>query len=308
MFEGSLFDYPERRGWDKDKLYRGDFEGKSLEDLQGFLQEWLYFGPLFHVLDIPGMSFNPRDFVYRDEEGEEWITTEKLPDYMKRWYFRPSSGWQGGRSLEQREETFKHVYAGLIEIHRYVLRYCGRDSNAGKYHPTTTFWPLSPELSLSIIVLGDSLTKAGYEATGKNFNLNWGNSSLLFDRMIASGWCPNVVSTLTTTQQVHLFYSAQTLGAPYQIKNHAGCSELMCQVDQVDDTVYQTEHTTDGCKCDFRGPDIDEVIEILRAGDIPLIECHESNGSFDVKVVKAMSGTPSRDYIAISHICKVSHL
>lgn len=303
MFHGSIFDYPERRGWDKEKLYLGDFEGRTLEETRGFLQEWLYFGPLVHILDIPGMSFNPRDFIYH-EDGKQWITTKKLPEYMKRWYFQPEFGHMGGRSLQQRQETFQQALSGLQTIHRYVLRYCGKDSNRGIFYPPTTFWPLSPELSLSIIALTDSLTKAGFEATNMSFNLHWGVSGFLVDRMVDSGWCPNLISTLTTAQQIHLHYSAYTLGAPDRRNNHGNCDELVCKVDQIDEKTYKTEHTIENCKCDFKGPLISEVVEILKNGDVPLVECYESGDNFEVRVVEQTATSPSRSYVAISHVCK----
>lgn len=308
MFRGSFFDYPERRGWDKDKLYLGDFSGKTLEETQGFLQEWLYFGPLFHILDSPGMSFNPRDFIYQTEDGKEWITTETLPKYMEQWYFQPQFEYRGGRSLEQRQQTYRHVYSCLKEMHRYVLRFCGIDSNSGKYYPPATFWPLTSELSLSILVLADSLTKAGFEASGISFNLDWGTSGLLVERMIGSGWCPHVINTFTTSQQVHLHYSAETLGPPYKEKNHINCNEFTCTTDQIEEKSYITEHTEEGCQCEFKGPRINEVVEALGSGCIPLVECHETDNSLEVRIVKRTATSAHRNYVAISHVCKAYKL
>jgi hypothetical protein len=62
-FSGSILDYPERQGWDREALYRGDFEGHSLEETRGLLQEWLFFGPLFHAFDVPGIDFRVADFI-----------------------------------------------------------------------------------------------------------------------------------------------------------------------------------------------------------------------------------------------------
>lgn len=304
VFEGSFSDYPERRGWDKEKLYLGDFDGKTFEDTRSFLQEWLYFGPLFHIFDAPGIEFNYQDFIYKTEDGQEWITTTKLPAYIAKWYFQPRVEYMGGRSAEQRKQTFTHVYSCLKEMHRFVLRFCDRDSYSGKYHPPTRFRPLTPELSLSIIVLADSLTKAGFEATNHAFNLDWGVSGLLVNDMTAMGWCPHVIGTLTTTQQVHLLYSASTLGPPYLQGDHTGCNEFICKINQIDPRTYKSEHATEGCKCDFKGPDVNEVIEALRSGHIPQIEVHEQGHDIEVRVVKQSNTNSRQNYVAISHICK----
>jgi hypothetical protein len=92
----------------------------------------------------------------------------------------------GGRLEKQRQADFQHLSQALRTIHRFVLRYCGKDSNNERLYPTPTFWPLSPELSLSIIVLCDSITKMGFEGARMNFNLSWGECGLLYDRMIAA--------------------------------------------------------------------------------------------------------------------------
>ncbi|MCJ1306684.1 hypothetical protein MMC25_000327 [Agyrium rufum] len=248
-FSGSIFDYPERQGWRREALYKGDFEGHTLEETRGLLQEWLFFGPLFHAFDTPGMNFCADDFIRRDGEGQVWITTEKLPVYAKKWFF-PSDGPHYTRTMrpeQERQADFQHLYPALREIHRFVLRYCGMNANNGRLYPKPSFWPLTPELSLSIIALCDSITHMGFEGTDMSFNLTWGLSGLLYHRMIASGWCPNALSRFTTSQSIGLFYSAETLGNPPLIQDHSKCNEWLCKLDQVDEVTYKTQHVIKDC-------------------------------------------------------------
>jgi hypothetical protein len=46
---GSFADYLERKGLDKQKLYRGELEGRSPEETASILQAWMYFGLLYQV-------------------------------------------------------------------------------------------------------------------------------------------------------------------------------------------------------------------------------------------------------------------
>jgi hypothetical protein len=303
MFEGSWHDYPERRGWDRKMLLQGNFEGKTLAETRSFLQEWMYFGLLFHIFDQPGMSFNPQDFLRQTSHGLI-ITTQKLPEYAEKWYFRPRFGLHGGRSIAQKQETFNHAYTCLKELHRFVSRFCGKDSNSGRFAPPATFWPLTPEISLSIIALADSITKLGFESTGISFNLDWGISSLLYDRMVASRWCRNVVKALTTTQQVHLLYSAETLAPPDLPMNHVCGEGLFCTADQVENDSYETQHTQIECRCGFEGPSVEAIVAILESGDIPVIKCEDQVNGLDIRVVPQKSVSLGSNYVAISHICE----
>lgn len=304
-FSGSILDYPERQGWDRNALYKGDFTSHGFEETRALLQEWLFFGPLFHIFDVPGIDFDVEDFIRRDEHRETWVTTAKLPLYAQKWYFRLGlEQHQGGRTVEQKKADFQHINKCLRMIHRFVLRYCGKDSQNGKLYPPSTFWPLSPEISLSIIVLADSITKIGFEGTGMSFNLDWGWSGLLYKRMAAAGWCPNLLSILTMTQEVGLMYSAESLGMPLVKKDHSNCDELVCKTDRVDEKTYETQHVIEGCGCKFEGPRTDDVVKILDRGGIPVVKCHGKGDALEVHVFEHMTDENDGKYVAISHVCK----
>src|ERR1700730_13101434 len=65
--------FPERRGFDKDRLLRGDFEGWSNADLNELFQSWLFFGMLHEVLTTAGEDVNLADFVETNNEGKRAI-------------------------------------------------------------------------------------------------------------------------------------------------------------------------------------------------------------------------------------------
>ena len=50
MYDGGDFNtYPQRVGWDQDKLWNNDLQGRSMQDAIAFLQTWIYFGLLYQV-------------------------------------------------------------------------------------------------------------------------------------------------------------------------------------------------------------------------------------------------------------------
>jgi hypothetical protein len=81
---GTFLDYLERKSWDKQRLYKGQLEGRSFEETASILQSWMYFGLLYQVLQPVNETLNPSDFLRPGSDGKQEITTKKLPDYILR--------------------------------------------------------------------------------------------------------------------------------------------------------------------------------------------------------------------------------
>jgi hypothetical protein len=165
-----------------------------------------------------------------------------------------------------------------------MLRYCTIDSS--KYMEPPTFWLLSPGISLSIIVLADSLTKGAFEITQFRYNLDWGVIGLLVNRMTELGWCKNAISILTTAQQVHMLYCASSLGSPPEKKDHCACTEYVCKADQIDEQNYSAKHRPDCAGCAYVRPSITNLVKILEKRSTPLISYREVNGQVEVEVIE----------------------
>ena len=298
-YDGLSFDkYPERKGLDKGKLLRGELDGYPPGFVASFLQTWMYFGLLSAVLDVPGANYNPEDFISEDNLRRRLVTTRKLRGYVIAWYFRENDG-----SLEDRSRRFSNMQGCFIELKPFVYRYCS--ANASQYYKAPSYWPLTPEISLSIMVLADSLMRAGWLITQKPFNHDWGVSSLLVNRMKDLGWCLNTISILKTAQQVHMLYYASTLGRPLMAsKNHSDCNDFSCKADQVDIHSYRTKHRSQCRDCKFLGPPKDKVLEILNNGSIPLVMLQEINGELQIDVISQAECPHPPEYVAISHVCE----
>ena len=234
MYDGLEFaTYPQRKGWKFDRLWYGDLQGGTLLDAASFLQTWLYFGALFHVLAPIDPSFDPGDFIETRSNGKKFISTAKLPEYVLKWEEVDRS-----RTKEQHQERHKHINALFVEMNVLTSLFCrgqSMDPNGSKDR-----YYLPAEIGVSVIMLLDSITKAGFTITGIPFNYDWHPSELLIEQMKAHGWCPSAIETLRRGQQVHNLYSASTLGPPPVVEDHTTCTNMLCKKDQIG----QTETTT----------------------------------------------------------------
>jgi hypothetical protein len=195
-YDGKGFSgFPNRMGFDKTRLLSGDFTEQSDEATAALLQAWLYFGLLIEVM---GDGLRREDFVYQDDTGRHFITTETLPQY-----------------IEERSKQLRKSKSASAEL---AIRSCLDEANmfasllsGGLSGPTTC--PLSPEISLSIMALVSSIEAALWHAEKSiGFQIQkkrWGCSMYLHNKMLLDGWCPNDLRRLHEYGSVPLMYSAR---------------------------------------------------------------------------------------------------
>ncbi|KAF4617088.1 hypothetical protein G7Y89_g15061 [Cudoniella acicularis] len=127
-------------------------------------------------------------------------------------------------------------------------------------------------------------------------NSEWNNASLswkscawgLQDRLIATGWCPSLLSELVAVDNL---YTAYTQGRPIIPADHVGrqCNSRICNVNKIDDSTYMTKHVVDGCQCNFIGPPIDDIVSSLRQGFVPIVEVREVDNGLIVRVTQTVN-------------------
>lgn len=161
--------YPKRKDWTKHDLEGGsNFGGRSDHEVEAFFQTWLYFGCLIKVFGAVDVELKATDFI-RDSK---FITTEKLPKLIQEWKEREekenkacerTSSHKKKRLIEKAQEQRKSNVEKVISIvQHYMQRYCDikdREPAGVKSHS----WPISPEISLSIMALGWALHSASRE-------------------------------------------------------------------------------------------------------------------------------------------------
>ena len=164
-----------------------------------------------------------------------------------------------------------------------------------------TFLPVSDELSLSIIVSAEALNSAGSTTLTATFRAGWSPSTLLMNRIKRDGWCRDVIfSLMENFSQTRLLYHASTLGKPMTNEHHGDCDFMEYKRNVYDERNYSVQHVSGCLGCEFKGPSVDKVIEILRCGGIPVVARQMAGGELQVEVCKC----DLNDYLALSHVCK----
>jgi len=296
MYDGGDFaQYPTQQGWDVRELQDDPLQGRTADEAAAFLQAWAYFGLLSTVFQPVSATFNLFDFVERDADDSRWVATKKLGAYILEW-----QRWEAKRTAEERKQRFTAIKTCLDMLLSTVTRLCRVDWAQHRSAPEQ--WPLPPDVGLSILILGDTITWAGYQATGHKFNLDWGYSPVLQRRLRDAGWCPRAIQTLLKGQQLQLLYSASTLGAPLVRQDHQRCNDKLCRWEQIDEKTYRTQHRSD-CdqQCQWMRPVNNEYFPILRAKDTPLLHLAVVDG---VERLVVSGSAEISEYVAISHVCK----
>lgn len=291
MYDGGDFGtFPQRCGWTVDELQLKRLKKLPKDEAAAFLQSWLYFGFLSHVFKPLHLDFDPFDFVREDETGRRLVTTRRLPEYVLKWGVMESQ-----RTPDQQLERFNHLKSGFTLLHRFTICYCHKD---------TSQWPLEPEICLSIIILADTLMKAAFEILKRPFNIEWGVSEFLVEKMKRSGWCIRAISTMLKGQQIHNLYYASTLGSPEVVKDHGNCNEHVCRWEQVVENEYVIKHRPDCEGCALIMPSIDRIVTIIRAGQIPGMRLKLAEGTSGQREIEVVELSPTIPYVAISHVCE----
>ena len=282
--------YPERSGWDKYRLFCGDFSEHGEAETASFLQTWLYFGMLSNFF---GSRFVLNDFT-RLDGSRKLIMTTNLLQYVKSLKSVQADWPEGNRQrwVKEVEECFRET-KHMIEI--FGQRPC----------------PLPQEVLLSIMVLGSTLTYVyrwvAYTSNAERFSIaesspitSWGTSFLVVKRMFEAGWCPSEIARLHSNFDVIGMYYTSFFERPNNDRNHAACSRSGCVEDRIKAATYKTKHAD--CEgCFFEGPNLSEMIRILENGAYPLILLNESEHGAKIET-RVVSSSLALPYTAISHV------
>lgn len=232
-----------------------------------------------------GLIFRSHDLVSQSSrQTGKVITSAGLDDLLKQW------------SPQGRHSTARpsHAHArGCIEFAASTSAVF-EDSSVGDIAPIPT---ISLSVRLLIITLRALLASHGYTTTDhdpRSIPLVSGTSKptppaqLLMTRMADNGWCPFHIYQLCRSQNYAVTYFVSQLQHPASDGvNHTACSETQSVGKNIKDN-YESKHKRDGCGCSMVSIPVNEIIEILRQGGIPLVSIHESpyHGRLEVRVRK----------------------
>ena len=137
--------YLSRRGWNQRLLDNDDFTNdgtRSLHETAADLHNWLYFS-MIH--EIHGDVHH--EYVTWDAERGWTVTTCKLSAHLAAWDLR-----LGLMSSRQRRAEVEKAKTCLLEVDAVIAKHQHLDH--------VYAWPLSPNVSLSIMLLMEALDEA----------------------------------------------------------------------------------------------------------------------------------------------------
>ncbi|KAI0376966.1 hypothetical protein F5Y04DRAFT_194439 [Hypomontagnella monticulosa] len=298
-YEGNDFDaYPSRQGWDKTRLFAGDFSQHPADRTAAFLQNWLYFGVLSEVLGDLGSKANYSQPWPPLENGR--VATQHLDDHLSSCMDNLIQIWKVGPQASQRR-----LYK-LERMLKQVSLFCCRMTVpeetdwAGRHT-----WPLPSEVDFSIRVLGSYMSAGIYEAlwhvVPDSFfaNLKFGAGYLPKSRMMTAGWCPSDISmALEQFSPASLHYVSML--RRNTVRDHSNCSSEACLASQVNEASYITKHAVANCDCPHIGPPVEDIVAIIESGRIPLLTVtRKKNGTL---LIDVEAHKPGRRYVAFSHV------
>ncbi|KAF9631113.1 hypothetical protein BFW01_g1975 [Lasiodiplodia theobromae] len=275
---GDFFTFPDRQGWDvssweyvEPEESEFDMNGRSLEEMAAFLQTWLFFGLLSAFL---GDKCSPNDFIRTDEAGNKFITTKMLDRYLEEWRQRIK-----GLMTEDEIET----QGDLLESYLMKARTVNNTLNFVLFYESqpSKSEPLRQTLFAQMLLL-EALYGATVEVLKiQPFKDNLFHDTYLRRHLILSGWCTTTVEYMQSKLPLQLQAYALAVGSTRTRLDHTECTRYDpggCKKSQMGPD-FKQQHVTSGCQCPQLSVPIDQLVEILREGLIPVVTIKRSDSS-----------------------------
>lgn len=122
-------------------------------------------------------------------------------------------------------------------------------------------------------------------------------------KMRQSGWCPSRLKYFDLAEFAsigQLWYNAN-LTPPLVYDKHVDCTVKECVSLQVDLQQYKPLHQNESCRCDFIGPMIHEVINVVSTNRTPLME-YVSDTPNEGAHLQTSTIDDTECFFAISHV------
>lgn len=124
--------------------------------------------------------------------------------------------------------------------------------------------------------------------------------ALLLARGRNSGLCMRTLFSNGSTFDYAVLYYLTSLKRNINAESHRTCTKNYCQLGDILQPDARAYHHRDGCSCMKRYAPAEDIVKVIRNGDIPLISLsHDATGCVQLKVVKASTNIR---YVAISHV------
>lgn len=288
--EGDFLTYPERAGWPC-VLQNGDqlswvtaenLQPSEDKALESFLQSWLFFGLLHHVL-APVELYSPDDYLMASGYSL-YVHTASLENKLSSWldlvrYSQPDTKVQVLDDLTQCLKLAHLAYrVTLLPSHRGFDKAI-RLGLGAVYEAIEAAVDMACDGKCDILSVAPEID----ESTRNS--------------MISYGWCPAEISAAANdfcslSGRIYL----QHMRKPDVGIVHTACTPETCKQTQINLETYQPRHVTKDCHCESLGPKMDDIIACLQEKIFPLLKI-DSTGELEIHPYR-----PGMSYVALSHV------
>lgn len=315
---GDFMTYPERKGWSKD-LANDALGGRTPAELDAFLQTWLFFGCAIEVLKAGGVRVSADDFIDRSN-GTRTVTTKKLPSFIVKW----RKLWPGKKDVspkcrcssyqvynperrcgadrcwqsvvrDRNGDALRLSQRILDEVRKFTNQICLHGTEvvdlSEKKRNIVLQHSVQPEIALSISALGFTLSTAMREIydTPPGYE-HWETPAFIKQRLLQANWCPSRVAEIFNVVGIDGRYYCAANPTREEL-DHSKCDERGCVARNVNEKVYVTRHTLDCQGCEHVEVPDNDLLPLIRSGEIPLITWIESEGRLTINKVPLGSTT-----------------
>lgn len=287
--------YPSRRGWSTSSdpyewLYC--LPGAAAVRAQG----WLFFGLLSVFL---GPRFRRYDYVKLSQGSDTWVLdTSALPRCLSDTVHSAKKGTLASElsmpNLNAVGELWDNAFLKVKAESEALRAYLNR---------TLDLKLMLVELPISTLLV--SLQRMADRLFWRDdvvpimCSVELKSATFSGWQMMESKWCENQVQHFYDVYSPFLNHYLSGLPRRSASGDHENCKRDSCVGYNVNEETYEPQHVDDGCYCQYLGPDIRQVTDLLRAGRIPLIRMSVQAGS---PVLDVLAADRDTQYISVSHL------
>ncbi|KAI4087731.1 MAG: hypothetical protein L6R37_008288 [Teloschistes peruensis] len=310
---GSLATYLDTTAFDVPMLWNAKFRTSHsrFQNLEGnvignqvvaLLQSWLYLGLLESVV---GKKIETSYLVRQDTDGNEYVYSRNLLFCLQARVFAIRA------NPSDKARVNLDIQHDIRIAHKWLTRFVAWSHSSFRLKLDAVYPGFMNSLEQvipSIVRLEEAIEQMRLHALPDCLVLGTLTKHYPYrvadtrrTRLSGLGWCPFQIKLLEDTLNQS---STDWLVAREVQQNPAGhdsCTSEACARNDIDESTYQQAHVCSGGQCTRLLPDLQQVLTILKEDNIPVVCLETSNGEHRLSV-HAMSKTPSRDYIAISHV------
>lgn len=230
------------------------------------------------------------ELLRKDRDGAVVITTEALPLIIRDWVHRFKESDQQQKAWFQRAEQALSQAEGMFRKAVMSAATTRRRGATAKTDKTV----------FVIAVIGEALDIALSQLPfDRQLPVSWefvlSAHGDYRHSMVSKGWCPFVINMIDSVSAN--IYASSYDPAP-SLKAHTACSTSACVANSIDPADYSAKHHGEDCTlCGYAGAPLQQIVDILSAGEIPVVT-FDSSGDSTVTTTSA-SNVP---YVAISHV------